>query len=171
MDHASIQYPRVHYSHTRNREHRSRCSFNIDSPYGARISYIFQHILPTEYALVVVPPDIRIDSEATYHASYKAVTEGLSTSRQRKDNTAWRQWDTFCAWLCIPTDLQGVKDPIPFLQIFSHKVRTGVLASNNNSIHKLSVKQYIRSVGHIFADVGSPDPRLNTMGAINLRLG
>ena len=71
----------------------------------------------------------------------------------------------------IPTDLQGIKDPIPFLQIFAHKVRTCILAANHKPIHKLSVKQYIRSVGQSFAAVGAPDPRLNTMGAINFRLG
>ena len=47
----------------------------------------------------------------------------------------------------IPDDLQDIKYEIPFLQIFSHKVRTGVLAANNKPIHKQSVEQYIRSVG------------------------
>ena len=52
---------------------------------------------------------------------------------------------------------------IPFLQIFAHKVCTGVLAANNKPIHKRSVEQYLRSVGQIFAAVGAPDPRLNSM--------
>ena len=91
--------------------------------------------------------------------------------RLRKDNTAWKQWDTFCTWLHIPNDLQGIKDKNPFLQIFAHKVRTGVLAANNKSIHKQSVEQYIRSVEQIFAAVGAPDPRINSMGAIDFRPG
>ena len=33
------------------------------------------------------------------------------------------------------------------------------------------MEQYIRSVGQIFAAVGAPDPRLNSMGAIDSRLG
>ena len=53
----------------------------------------------------------------------------------------WKQWNTFCIWLHIPNNLQGIKGKIPFLQIFSHKVRTGVLAANNNPIHKRSVEQ------------------------------
>ena len=72
--------------------------------------------------------------------------------------------------MCIPTDLQGIKDPIHFLKIFAHKVRIGVLSANHNPIHKRSVGQYIRSVGHIFAAMGSPDARLDTMGAIDFRL-
>ena len=71
----------------------------------------------------------------------------------------------------IPTGLQGIRDPTPFLQIFSHKFRTGFLAVNHNPINKRSVEQCIRSVGQIFAAVGAPDPRLNTMGAIIFLLG
>ena len=65
----------------------------------------------------------------------------------------------------------GFLDVIPFLQIFSHKVCTGVLAANNKPIHKRSVEQYLRSVGQIFAAVEGPDPRLNSMGAIEFCLG
>ena len=83
----------------------------------------------------------------------------------------WKQWDTFCTWMCIPTNLQGIRDTILFIQIFAHKVRTGVLAANHKPIHKRSVEQYTRSVGQIFAAVGAPDPRLNNMGAIDFRLG
>ena len=121
--------------------------------------------LSTADALASVPPDIRSDAEATYDAAHKAVTEGLSTSRLRKDNTAWKQWDTFCTCLHIPHYLQDISDKIPFLQIFSHKVRTGVLAANNKPIQKRSVEQYIRSMGQIFAAVGSPDP---IRGALHL---
>ena len=71
----------------------------------------------------------------------------------------------------IPTDLQGIRYKIPFLQIFAYKVRTCVLAANHKPIKKRSVEQYIRSVGQIFAAMGAPDPRLNNMGAINFRLG
>ena len=84
---------------------------------------------------------------------------------------AWKKLDALCTWLRIPTDLQGIRDPIPFLQIFSHNFCTCVLAANYKPIHKRSVEQYIRSVGQIFLAVGGPDPILNTMGAINFRLG
>ena len=66
-----------------------------------------------------------------------------------------------------PHDLQDIRDKIPFLQIFAHKVRTGVLAANNKPIHKRSVEQYLRSMGQIFAAVGAP----GSMGAIDFRLG
>ena len=122
-------------------------------------------------SLAAVPPSIRSDAKDTYNTAHKAVTKGLSTSRLRKDNTAWKQWDTFCTWLHIPKDLQDIKDKIQFLQIIAHKVRTGVLAANNKPIHNQSVDQYLRSVGQIFTAMGAPDPRLNSMGAIDFCLG
>ena len=108
---------------------------------------------------------------ATYNAAHKSVTEGISASIPCKDNMAWKQWYSFCAWLHISTDLQGIRDPIPVLQISSHKVHTGVFAENHKPIHKRSMEQYIRFVGQIFEAVGSPDPRLNTVGAIDSFLG
>ena len=92
----------------------------------------------------------------------------FANTTQRGDNGTPSAYG--CAWLRIPTDLQGINDPIPFLQIFTHKVRTVILADNHKPIHKRCVEQYIRSVGQIFVDVVSPDPRLNTMSAINFRL-
>ena len=55
----------------------------------------------------------------------------------------------------IPTDLRGIRDTIPLLQIFPHKVRTGVLVVHHKPVHKQSLEQYIRSVGQIFAAVGT----------------
>ena len=55
--------------------------------------------------------------------------------------------------------------------MFAHNVRTGVLAANHKPIHKRNVEQHLRSVGQIFAAVGAPDPRLNSMGAIDFCLG
>ena len=53
---------------------------------------------------------------------------------------AWKKLDAFCTWLRMPTDLQGIQDPIPFLQIFSHKVHTDALVANHKRIQKKSVE-------------------------------
>ena len=127
--------------------------------------------LSTSHDLEAVPPFIQIYASATYDASHKVVTEGLYAPRIRKENTSWKQQDDFCAWLRIPTNLQVIHDPIPFLQIFTHKDRTGILAGNHQTIHKQSMDQYIHSEGNIFADVGDPDPIPNTVGSTNFRLG
>ena len=83
----------------------------------------------------------------------------------------WKQLEALCTWLRITTDLQGIQEPIPFLQIFSHKVRTDALVANHKPIQKRSVYQYSRSVVQIFATVRALNPRLNTIGAIKFCLG
>ena len=96
-----------------------------------------------------------------YYAAHADVTKGLSSSKIHKESTAWQQWDSFCRWLHIPPELHSIKDPVQFLLIFAHKVRTGVFTVKKKSITKRSVEQYICSVGQIFAavgDVGPPDP-------------
>ena len=95
---------------------------------------------------------------------------GIAASRCRTDATNWRIWATFCADLGIPTDLQGIDDPIPVLQIFAIRVRSGVLAAAGKKVKKRQVEQYLRSVGQIFACVGAKDPRLDNMGKVDFRL-
>ena len=70
----------------------------------------------------------------------------------------------------IHIDLQGIRDLISFLQIFSHKFCTVALYTNHHPIHKQIVEQYTCSVGQIFVVFGTPDPIINTVGAIDFCL-
>lgn len=54
--------------------------------------------------------------------------------------------------------------------MFAHRVRAGTLAASGRSIKKRSVEQHLRSVGQIFASVGARDPRMDDLGAIDLRI-
>ena len=83
---------------------------------------------------------------------------GVSTSRHRADITTWGKWNKHCAYLGVSPDLSDVADPIPILQIFGHRVRSGVLAAKGGSIKKRLVEQYLCSVGQIFARVGGLRP-------------
>ena len=71
-----------------------------------------------------------------YYAAHEYVTKGLSSSNIHKDTTAFLQWDSFCQWLQIPPDLHGIKDPVQFLQIFSHKLHTVFLVVKIKAIQK-----------------------------------
>ena len=93
---------------------------------------------------------------------------GIAASRCRTDATNWRIWATFCADLGIPTDLQGIDDPIPVLQIFAIRVRSGVLAAAGKKVKKRQVEQYLRSVGQIFACVGANVQQLDSMGKVDI---
>ena len=74
-------------------------------------------------------------------------------------------------WIYIPPDLKGIQYLIPSLQIFSHKVRTGVLAAKRKAIQAQIMEEYLCSMGKIFAEVGYPGPKLNSVGYIDFHLG
>ena len=95
---------------------------------------------------------------------------GVSTGRCRFDVVAWRQWNVHCASLNIRPDLTTIADPVPILQLFAYRVRTGMLAAKGRDVKKRSVEQYLRSVGQVFAGVGTPDPRLDDVGAVDFRI-
>ena len=61
----------------------------------------------------------------------------------KKDATAWHQWQHFCSSLKIAPDLEGIEDPIPFLQIFAELVHDGLLSAQGKPIKKRLVDQYL----------------------------
>ena len=66
--------------------------------------------------------------------------------------------------------LQTVSHKVPILQVFAHRVRTGQLAYNGNSIRARSAEDYLRSVAQTFLGMGADNPRLNSAGDIDFRL-
>ena len=117
-----------------------------------------------------MPPTTRHTALDDYRAALRDMRHSVSASRCRADITAWGKWNAFTAWLGVSADLSDVSDPIPILQIFAHRVRSGVLAAKGQPIKKRSVEQYLRSVGQIFASVGAQDPRLDQLGKLDFRL-
>ena len=116
------------------------------------------------------PPVIRVQEAAHYHAAQQAIIQGFSATVFNKDFTAWRQWQRLCSLMQTPPDLKDIEDPIPFLQIFFERVRSGLLSAQGQPIKKRSVEQYLRSIGQIFASVGANNPRHNHMGKLYFRL-
>ena len=70
----------------------------------------------------------------------------------------------------MDTFLDKVRDLVPFLQIFTSRVRSGLLAHNGEPVRSRTAKAYLRAVGQTFANVGIGDPRLNKHGSIDQRL-
>jgi len=122
--------------------------------------------VPDKLALVLdaVAPDTQSEATNLYRLAQEAVRQGFLVSGRRHETTAWKQWNLFYQWLQILSTLDGIKDPVPFLQLFAKRVRSGVLAAGGKRLKKRTVEQYLRSVGQIFASVGSADPRHNALG-------
>ena len=80
-------------------------------------------------------------AEANHNAAQKVISKGFSSTVFKKDAISWRQLWRFYIWLHIAPDLKGIEDPIPFLQIFTKRIRSGLLSLQGNPIKKLSVDQ------------------------------
>ena len=96
--------------------------------------------------------------------------KGVSAGYQKSLESNWRQWAKFSAEIGIDPLLTDVSDPIPFLQVFAHQVRTGKCAIRGQPLKKRTVEHYIRAVGQTIALLGSNDPRHNSFGDTDFRL-
>ena len=98
------------------------------------------------------------------------INKGVVPSRTRADKRYFRKWEIFCRAPNMDTFLDKVQGPVPFLQIFTSRVRSGLLAHNREPVRSRTAEAYLRAVGQTFANVGIGDPRLNKHGSIEHRL-
>ena len=112
-----------------------------------------------------------MQAASEFNAAQQAISQGFYPSIRQKDTPTWKKFRAFFGWMHIRTDLRGINDSIPFLQIFTKQVHQGLLAVKNNPIRKRSVEQYLRSIVYLFTAVGANKPRYNWLGNINFRLG
>ena len=108
------------------------------------------------------------------HADLLLVQEEINkvvvSSRTIADERCFRKWELFCQEHNIDTFLNKVRDPVPFFQCFTRRVRCGLLAHNGDPVRSRTAEAYLRAVGQMFANVGIEDPRLSKHGSIDLRL-
>ena len=82
------------------------------------------------------------------------INKGVVPSRTRADELCFRKWEIFCRDHNIDTFLNKVRDSVPFLQIFTRRVRSGLLAHNGEPVRSRTAEAYLRAVGQMFANVG-----------------
>jgi len=95
---------------------------------------------------------------------------GVTASRARSADSAWQRWADFCALHHLDPTLQDIRDPVPILQVYAYRYRTGSLAPSQRPVRSRTVEDSLRHVGQTLAALGSPDPRLNAAGRIDFRL-
>jgi len=94
----------------------------------------------------------------------------LCHSRQNGHRTATNVWDQFCDSLDLDPSLSSCPDPIPALQLFAHRYRSGEIAPGGAKVRGKAVGDAVRAVGQAFSSMGLPDPRLTPSGQIDIRL-
>ncbi len=95
---------------------------------------------------------------------------GVSKPRGKAALTAWNRWTAFCNSLELDPLLPTHNDPIPILQVFAHRYRTGQLSSSGRPVRARTVEDRVRQIGQAFSGMGAPDPRLNRFGTLDFRL-
>ena len=98
------------------------------------------------------------------------INKGVVPSRTRADECCFRKWEIFCGAHNMDTFLDKVQDPVLFLQVFTRRVRSGLLDHNGEPVRSRTVEAYLQAVGQTFANVGIGDPHLNKHGSIENRL-
>ena len=127
------------------------------------IPILLPYAFPVEKSLASDPPSDYVQVTYNYYAEPQEISKAFYLTVFKKDATAWHQWICFCSWMHITPDLQGIKDPIPFLHIITKRVRASLLSAKGKPIKKLFVGKYLRSIVKIFVSMGDNDPQNNCM--------
>ena len=91
-------------------------------------------------------------------AFHHALRAGVTAARGRSADTAWQRWADFCAVHHLDPTLQDLRDPVPILQVYAYRYRTGTLAPSQRPVRSRTVEDSLRHVGQTLAALGSPDP-------------
>ena len=101
------------------------------------------------------------------------VRSGVVPGRARAATGHWNCWLDFCnkvqldPYLCTE---DPHFDPIPFLQVFATRYRSGFIAPSGKAVQACTVEDALRAVAQEMATVGAANPCLNTFGNMDFRL-
>lgn len=101
------------------------------------------------------------DADAIYqlgidwHAIQAAATTRVSAQRVHSSTSrSWKLWLEFCTNLRLDPKFLA-SDPIPILQVFAQRLRSGTIASGRRPVWTRTVEDTVRSIGQTYASVGS----------------
>ena len=121
---------------------------------------------PTQCQLLTLMSRYR--RQFTSMLNEKEIYKGFSPLAIQNNAISWKHWHILYGWLHIPVNLWVINDPVPFLQIFVECFHQGLLDAKHNPIYTRSSIQYLLSVVHILAAVGSYEPQQKCMGKFTL---
>jgi hypothetical protein len=117
-----------------------------------------------------MPLETRHGFLADLSTSQAAARSGVTVSYGDRRDKTWDLWSSFCRSLCLDPTLRDIPDPVHLLQVFATRVRDGRLAASGKPVGHGTVSTALRHVGQTLAYMGTPDPRLDSHGAVDLRL-
>lgn len=117
-----------------------------------------------------MPLETRDAFLADLGASQAATRAGVTIKYSDRRDRTWDLWSGFCRSLCLDPTLRDIPDPVPPLQVFATRVRDGRLAASGKPVGHATVSTALRHIGQTLAYMGTPDPRLDCQGSVDLRL-
>ncbi|KAI2499906.1 hypothetical protein MHU86_14576 [Fragilaria crotonensis] len=115
-------------------------------------------------------PSVRDECYRDWCALQEATSMRGSAQRSANAATAWELWQTFCSSLGLDARHLPSRDPIPLLQLYAQRYRTGAIAPGRRPVRSRTVEDALRAVGQAYTGMGAPDPRLNAHGQVDFRL-
>ena len=115
-------------------------------------------------------PTIKHSFIRDFSLAQQEVQYGVTSKRSATEDNMWDVWTTYCHHLGVDPLLSDTPDPVPILQVYARRLRTGVLSPSKSKIRKRSVEAYLRNVGQTLQALGSTDPRQDAHGKTDFRL-
>ncbi len=116
-------------------------------------------------------PAIRAECYHDWRTLQETTAMRGSAQRGASAITAWTLWQAFCTSLSLDALHLPARDPIPLLQLYAQRYRTGTIAPGRRPVRSRTVEDAVRAVGQTYTGMGSQDPRLNRHGQLDFCLG
>jgi hypothetical protein len=91
----------------------------------------------------LMDPDEALHFRRDYGLAQADVAAGVVSSRATAADAHWTRWCTYCAKLRLDPTLQEFDDPVPFLQVFMYRYRTGDIAPSGRSVRSRTVEDAV----------------------------
>lgn len=85
-------------------------------------------MLPHTAVMDTCHPTLKVTLQHEFSLIQQATTSGISTKQHKSGDTMWDIWQDFCHSISTNPYLTNTDDPIPIMQLFAHRYRTGGVA-------------------------------------------
>jgi hypothetical protein len=87
-----------------------------------------------------MPAATQHEFRADLSAVQEAIRAGVTHQRTRAHDLHWERWEQFCLLNGLDPQLEGINDPVPFLQVFGTRYQDGRIAPSGQPVRARTVE-------------------------------